>query len=80
MTTPPEVHVPLVLGRVQADVTHATLHDVDALLALRPADELADRSVEDSSGTTFRFGVGVGVGVGVVLEVGRRRGRCSGAK
>ena len=49
MTTPPEVQVPLVLGRVQAGFTHASLHDVDALLALRPADELANQSVEDSS-------------------------------
>lgn len=42
---PPQVHVPLVLGRVDTNLTHALLHDVDALLSLRPADELANLGV-----------------------------------
>mmetsp|Transcript_11425 Transcript_11425/g.47912 ORF Transcript_11425/g.47912 Transcript_11425/m.47912 type:complete len:372 (+) Transcript_11425:50-1165(+) len=40
-SVPPEVHVPLVLRGVEPAFRHAALHDVDALLSLRAADELA---------------------------------------
>ena len=39
---PPKVHVPLVLRRFEAGLLHPLLHLVDALLALRAADQLAD--------------------------------------
>src|SRR5262245_27548257 len=53
---PPEIAIPLVVLRIEPELRHAPVEDVETLLALRAADDLADAGREHvERGDRFRI-------------------------